>query len=86
MGSRAGLNANFYVSTFLKDTRSILIKNVPVRICLYIIYSRRKGRNVEIMNTSRMVIAFLISSFVLPFLHSLKWQIIKSLAILTIFG
>ena len=45
------------------------MKNVPVLISLYTIYSRRKGRNVEIMNTSRMVIVFLISPFVPPFLH-----------------
>ena len=51
------------------------MKNVPVLISLYTIYSRRKGRNVEIMNTSRMVIVFLISPFVLPFLHLIILQI-----------
>ena len=45
------------------------MKNVPVLISLYTIYSRRKGRNVEIVNTTRMVIVFLISTFLLPFLH-----------------
>ena len=44
-------------------------------ICLYIIYSRKKGINVEIMNTSHMVIIFMISPFVLPFLHSVILQI-----------
>ena len=48
------------------------MKNVPVFISLYTIYSRRKGRNVEIMNTTRMVIVFLISTFLLPFLHFAK--------------
>ena len=52
------------------------MKNVPVLICLYIFYSRRKGRNVEIMNTSHMVIIFIISPFVLPFLHSVMHQIL----------
>ena len=51
------------------------MKNVPVLISLYTIYSRRKGRNVEIMNTSRMVIVFLISPFVPPFLHLIILQI-----------
>ena len=51
------------------------MKNVLVLISLYAIYSRRKGRNVEIMNTSRMVIVFLISPFVLPFLHLIILQI-----------
>ena len=51
------------------------MKNVPVLISLYTIYSCRKGRNVEIMNTSRMVIVFLISPFVLPFLHLIILQI-----------
>ena len=51
------------------------MKNVPVLISLYTIYSRRKGRNVEIMNTRLMVIAFLISPFVLPFLHLIILQI-----------
>ena len=51
------------------------MKNVPVLISLYTIYSRRKGRNVEIMNTSRMVIVFLIFPFVLPFLHLIILQI-----------
>ena len=52
------------------------MKNVPVLISLYTIYSRRKGRNVGIMNASRMVIVFLISPFVLPFLHSVIHQIL----------
>ena len=51
------------------------MKSVPVLISLYTIYSRRKGRNVEIMNTSRMVIVFLISPFVPPFLHLIILQI-----------
>ena len=51
------------------------MKNVLVLISLYAIYSRRKGRNVEIMNTSRMVIVFLISPFVPPFLHLIILQI-----------
>ena len=48
------------------------MKNVPVLISLYTIYSRR---NVEIMNTSCMVIVFLISPFVPPFLHLIILQI-----------
>ena len=51
------------------------MKKVPVLISLYTIYSRRKGRNVGIMNASRMVIVFLISPFVLPFLHLIILQI-----------
>ena len=51
------------------------MKNVPVLISLYTIYSRRKGRNVGIMNASRVVIVFLISPFVLPFLHLIILQI-----------